>query len=409
MLLVVKGGPEPPAISNDMTYLLPRCRRGFQGQVIACTPFGSGINLNKPDAQTMKHKQKKLCFYHQFSSELSDFQKPAKFCVCMLVLKIETGASDSSKKIAPLDEVKRFITQCMCVVGVKEDKAEIFADSLVQADYRGINSHGVNRLEHYLKDIKDKQCDGNADPTVAMEAPSTAVVCGNNGFGAVVGKFCMDLAIEKASKTGIGMVVANGSNHFGVGQIYTVQAMNKGFIGFSFTNTSPVMVPTNAKKVALGTNPLSLAAPGENCDGLVVDMSTTAVSLGKVRFFCITFFFGNEGEPRKVRRAIRGFSGFDFDKGFNSYAEQVKLHDLIAISYILDLNVCFETDDAADRISSYLKNLEGDENENDEEQDEEEENEFEDESDDEAGRKKTKTKAVKTKRKKKTIRRRKVQ
>ncbi|XP_074034209.1 uncharacterized oxidoreductase YjmC isoform X2 [Leptinotarsa decemlineata] len=197
----------------------------------------------------------------------------------------ETGASDSSKKIAPLDEVKRFITQCMCAVGVKEDKAEIFADSLVQADYRGINSHGVNRLEHYLKDIKDKQCDGNADPTVAMEAPSTAVVCGNNGFGAVVGKFCMDLAIEKASKTGIGMVVANGSNHFGVGQIYTVQAMNKGFIGFSFTNTSPVMVPTNAKKVALGTNPLSLAAPGENCDGLVVDMSTTAVSLGKIEMY----------------------------------------------------------------------------------------------------------------------------
>lgn len=50
----------------------------------------------------------------------------------------------------------------------------------------------------------------------------------------------------------------------------------------SMTNTSPVMCPTRAKTAALGTNPLSLAAPGENGDGMVLDMATTAVAIGKI-------------------------------------------------------------------------------------------------------------------------------
>ncbi|CAG9821239.1 unnamed protein product [Phaedon cochleariae] len=215
--------------------------------------------------------------YHRFQTTFQSLirSKRRNFSKCK-------NSSESAEKIAPLCEVERFITECMVSVGVEEPKANIFAHSLVQADSRGIHSHGLNRLENYVKDVKDKLCDANAQPTITKEAASTALVSGHNGLGAVVGKFCMDLAIDKASKTGVGLVAANGSNHFGVNLQYSMQAMEKGFIGMCFTNTSPVMVPTGAKKVALGTNPLSLAAPGECGDSFVADFATTAVSLGKI-------------------------------------------------------------------------------------------------------------------------------
>lgn len=108
--------------------------------------------------------------------------------------------------------------------------------------------------------------------------------------------FCMDLAIQKAKNVGIGWVCANHSNHYGImisvkylniilmihflyciHQIgiagwYTLRAQEQGLIGISMTNTSPVLCPTRSRQSALGTNPLSVAAPGTHGDGLVLGM-----------------------------------------------------------------------------------------------------------------------------------------
>lgn len=92
----------------------------------------------------------------------------------------------------------------------------------------------------------------------------------------------MELAIEKAKKFGIGMVAARGSNHYGICGYYTLMAMEKDLIGFTCTNTSPLMAPTRSMKAGLGTNPLSLGMSACNGDQFVLDMATTAVALGKI-------------------------------------------------------------------------------------------------------------------------------
>lgn len=92
----------------------------------------------------------------------------------------------------------------------------------------------------------------------------------------------MDLAIEKAKKFGIGMVAARGSNHYGICGYYTLMAMERGLIGFTCTNTSPLMVPTRSTKAGLGTNPLSMGMAASDGDEFVLDMATTAVALGKI-------------------------------------------------------------------------------------------------------------------------------
>lgn len=92
----------------------------------------------------------------------------------------------------------------------------------------------------------------------------------------------MELAIEKARAFGIGMVSARGSNHYGICGYYALMAMEHDMIGFSCTNTSPLMAPTRSRQSALGTNPIGLGMPASNGDEFVLDMATTAVALGKI-------------------------------------------------------------------------------------------------------------------------------
>lgn len=191
-------------------------------------------------------------------------------------------AQNTSSCIVSKDELKAFIIRCMVSVGTKTEHAESLAETLQMADYRGHYSHGLNRLEMYVRDIKSGITANAGDPVVDQQTPAIAHVDGKNLLGPVVGYFCMDLAIAKAKNLGIGMVVANNSNHFGIAGAYGLKALEQNVIGMSFTNSSPLVVPTRAKKPAIGTNPICFAAPANNGDSFVLDMATSAVALGKI-------------------------------------------------------------------------------------------------------------------------------
>ncbi|XP_015114246.1 uncharacterized protein LOC107039241 [Diachasma alloeum] len=181
------------------------------------------------------------------------------------------------------DEVIRFIADCLTKVGANADDSKIVAHHLMTADYRGHFSHGMNRVPMYVKDIESGLTDPHGKPEIINEFQATALVDGRNGLGHVIGKFCMELAIQKAKTFGIGMVSARGSNHYGICGYYSLMAAEKGLIGFSCTNTSPCLVPTRASSAALGTNPFSLAMRTQDgADEFALDMATTAVALGKI-------------------------------------------------------------------------------------------------------------------------------
>lgn len=185
-------------------------------------------------------------------------------------------------RLVAVSESRRFMIDCFCAVGTPGEHAEAMADLLVAADHRGHQSHGMNRLEMYINDLTSKVCDGSAKPRILNETPATAWVDGCNGLGAVVGNFCMDLAIQKAKAVGVGWVCARNSNHYGMAGWYAMRAMEQGLVGMSMTNTSPLMAPTRSKTAALGTNPLSFGATGKGGDKFLLDMATTAVAVGKI-------------------------------------------------------------------------------------------------------------------------------
>lgn len=88
--------------------------------------------------------------------------------------------------------------------------------------------------------------------------------------------------MEKAEKTGIGFVVCHNSNHYGIAGFWPEMALKKGLIAFSFTNTSPFLIPTRGTQRAGGTNPIAFYCPAGPNDSFQLDMATTTVPVGKV-------------------------------------------------------------------------------------------------------------------------------
>ncbi|XP_072034931.1 uncharacterized oxidoreductase YjmC-like [Amphiura filiformis] len=192
------------------------------------------------------------------------------------------AGSVSDYQRVEVSEAKSFCERCMVSVGTKPDHAAALAEVLVCGDYRGHYSHGMNRLEMYVKDIKSGTTVSDKEPVILKELAGSAWVDGNNLLGPWVGKFCIDLAIKKAKEAGIGMVVAKGSNHFGIAGWYSLRCVEAGMIGMAFTNTSPLVVPTRGRKRTMGTNPLSMCAPAANNDQFALDMATSTCAYGKV-------------------------------------------------------------------------------------------------------------------------------
>jgi len=179
-------------------------------------------------------------------------------------------------------ELEGVIASCLTKNGALPDQAALVAEVLVAADRRGIPSHGINRCEMYCGELKAGLIDPNSKPIIETETASTANIDGNNGLGAPVSKFAMEVCMKKAKATGIGFVVCHNSNHFGIAGYWPEIALKEGLIAFAFTNTSPFLIPTRAIERAGGTNPIAFYCPAKDGDSFQLDMATTTVPVGKV-------------------------------------------------------------------------------------------------------------------------------
>ncbi|SNT12857.1 Malate/lactate/ureidoglycolate dehydrogenase, LDH2 family [Ekhidna lutea] len=180
------------------------------------------------------------------------------------------------------EELRRFATQIFTKIGCPENEAQLAADVLVNADLRGVDSHGVARLSGYIRLHEKNRLNATPKIKTVHETPSTAVVDGDLGLGLVVGPHAMNLAIEKAKNVGSGWVSVKNSNHYGIAGYHSMMALKEDCIGISLTNASPLVSPTFSKERLLGTNPISIAIPTKNQPPFVLDMATTTAANGKL-------------------------------------------------------------------------------------------------------------------------------
>ncbi len=185
-------------------------------------------------------------------------------------------------------------------VGVPQENAQIVARSLLAANLRGVDTHGITRLPIYVERVQAGLTDGRARGVVLSEGETTGVVDGQNGLGQVVGTTGMRLAIAKARRAGVGFATVRNSTHFGAAAYYAMMALDQDMVGISLTNSPSLMAPWGGKRPFFGTNPLAIAVPAGEEKPFVLDMATSVVARGAI------ILAAKKGEPIPPTWAMNG-------------------------------------------------------------------------------------------------------
>lgn len=197
-------------------------------------------------------------------------------------LCIEMTDSQQDHPAIDHEVLREFGQRVLTEVGVPSSAATLVVDSLVEADLRGVHSHGMQRLSWYVRRLVEGGTNVNPSIRVVEDAPAVAVMDGDGGLGQVVSDRAMTLAIEKAKLCGIGSVAVENSHHFGACAYWVQMALSHRMIGMATTNGGPVMAPWGGMTKTTGNDPLGVAVPAGDELPVVLDMATSIVAGGKL-------------------------------------------------------------------------------------------------------------------------------
>ena len=183
------------------------------------------------------------------------------------------------------EKLMRFVSRSFERLGVPKEDAEIAANVLVAADLRGVDTHGVIRfspMTWYVKWLREGSMTAKPNMRIVSENVSTALLDADNGMGMVAGHRAMEIAIEKAKQSGVGLVTVRNSRHYGMSAYYAMLALPHDMIGIAMTNASRQVVPTFGRDARYGTNPICFAVPAQDERPFVLDMATNTAAAGKL-------------------------------------------------------------------------------------------------------------------------------
>jgi LDH2 family malate/lactate/ureidoglycolate dehydrogenase len=199
-------------------------------------------------------------------------------------------------------------------LGESAENAAVGAESLVQADMRGVSTHGINLLRLVSQRIDAGMLQLPTKVTVVSDFGATAMLDGGNGLGPVAAYRALDLTIDKAMQFGVGMVTLRNTNNIGALGCISGAAAKRGFLAIVTTNGNPSVAPFGAAQPFFGTNPISIAVPRGSQDPLVLDMSSSIVARGKIRLASLSgqpiplgWAIDEDGNPTTdAKKALKG-------------------------------------------------------------------------------------------------------
>jgi LDH2 family malate/lactate/ureidoglycolate dehydrogenase len=183
----------------------------------------------------------------------------------------------------PADRLRGWTQEILRKVGVGRDDAALLTDSLIEANLRGVDTHGITRmLCVYVERIQKGVMSAKSNLVVVRDKASTALIDCHNSIGQVGAARAMQMAIDKAAKTGVAFSAVSHSNHYGMAAYWAMMALPHGMIGFSSTNAPAAVAPTGGCTAMFGTNPIVIAIPSGRELPVVLDMATTVVARGRI-------------------------------------------------------------------------------------------------------------------------------
>jgi L-2-hydroxycarboxylate dehydrogenase (NAD+) len=179
--------------------------------------------------------------------------------------------------------LRKTVTAIFESVGVPPEDAAVGADTLVQTDLRGVESHGVsNMLRNYVDLFRSGKLNPRPEWKILREFPGTATIDGDGGLGVIQGPRAMQLAIEKARTVGIGVVTMHNSGHLGAVGHHAMLAAQQDMVGVCMTAGHIRAAPTFGREARIGTNPISFAAPARKEPFILFDAATTTIARNKI-------------------------------------------------------------------------------------------------------------------------------
>ncbi|HVC32550.1 MAG TPA: Ldh family oxidoreductase [Chloroflexota bacterium] len=191
-------------------------------------------------------------------------------------------AGDEQFKKVDAAKLERLVAAIYAELGVPQEDAALLGNALVDADLRGVNSHGCRWVSVYARNIRNGGANLQPVIRVVRDDGATCVLDGDGGLGHILAARAMKLAIQRAKEHGVGVVSLRNSQHIGALAYYTQMAANAECLGYCTTNAGVVMVPPGGREKIVGLNPLSWAAPTARPWSFNLDMATSVVAGSKL-------------------------------------------------------------------------------------------------------------------------------
>ncbi|MGC4942961.1 Ldh family oxidoreductase [Kribbella sp. DT2] len=195
-----------------------------------------------------------------------------------------TQASDADRRVLVRPAwLEATVSAVFTALGFEPADAAQIAHSLVEADLRGVSSHGIMLVPMYVERLNAGGVTRERELDVLHDAGAAIVADARGGMGQLSSPQAMGLAVERAGRYGIGLVSVRNAHHFGAASRWAVQAADAGCLGIAMSNTTPLMPAPGGAERIVGNNPLAIAVPTRAGAEIVLDMALSAVALGKIR------------------------------------------------------------------------------------------------------------------------------
>ena len=195
---------------------------------------------------------------------------------------IGSHAASAGAAVYAVGRLKAKTAEIAGKAGVPKADADRIADVLVTADMRGIFSHGVVRLARYLDCINAGGIKPAAELEILRESPNSLMASAAGGLGIPAAVKAMERLLEKAKTQAVAIATVNHSDHYGAAGYYAMMAADRGLVGFSASNTCPLVAPTGGRAATIGNNPFAYAAPGGRHRAVLFDVCMSKVAAGKL-------------------------------------------------------------------------------------------------------------------------------
>ena len=184
---------------------------------------------------------------------------------------------------ASSDQISEFAANALMAAGTQLDAAQSVAKALTETSLRGVDSHGIRLLLHYIKAVRGGRINPNPKLAFTRTGSGTGIVDGDNGFGHHASYFAIDRAVALVQETGVGAISVINSSHFGAAGSYVLRAAHQGFVGLGFCNSDSLVLAQDGLHSFHGTNPIAFAAPVPEEEPFLLDMATSVIPWNRVQ------------------------------------------------------------------------------------------------------------------------------